>query len=85
MQSGHEKQSMVWRTPFGHSYGETNDKNHHGQFFAGDIVQFYKKLQVKCSFRMQGCYVDVLKNYLAILKAAPKVPKFLVRSIKSPE
>ena len=61
------RKGMTWRTPFGHYYGETNDINDHGQFFSRDILRFYKELLVKCSFRIQDGYTNILRNYLGLL------------------
>lgn len=57
---------MCWRTPFGHYYGD--DKDHHGKYFARDILWFYYELLEKCDFRInEGFYIDLLNDYYHIL------------------
>lgn len=62
------KTDTAWRTPFGHNYGETSDKQHQGQFFSGDIARYYEELKAKCTFRLMHSYKEILKSYLDILK-----------------
>ena len=62
------KKEMVWRTPFGHYYGKTNDKSIHGEFFTRDIIIFYEELLDKCNFRIQeGLYTPILRSYFETL------------------
>ena len=58
---------MIWETPFGHYYGDNRENNRN--YFSNDISNFYEELIKKCNFRIgEGFYVNILKNYLSILK-----------------
>ncbi|MDN7245471.1 hypothetical protein [Planococcus shenhongbingii] len=61
------KEGIAWKTPFG-QFGDGEDPEVYGEFFADNLVWFYQELLDKCSFRIRSSmYKVVLNNYLDLL------------------